>query len=328
LGVDFWVGFCSSVTRFRVAVGGRLAAVRRWGYSGRPSRVYDPLFDSAWLKWANGVRHADALQADIQRVGHEPDAYPVTAFRSEYHANRHGFAVIAEEIAPIPALWPLMLGDIASNYRAALDHLAWGLVTRGRTPPTKLTKRQEKAIYFPIHKERAEFNGKVPAQLPGVRRADLAKVRRYQPYHHGRTIRERHALSLLAGINPGDKHRTVHPLWAVSVETGMKITKRRDCVITGTRPGGTAKVLEADAEIAFLHARRTGLNPEIEMDLHITNEPTLDNLLGVREWAEATGLSIMSLLFEFSPQPKRAIAEVGAKLRNVDPAVLTAHGAD
>jgi hypothetical protein len=302
--------------------------VGRRGYSGRPSRVYDPLFDSAWLKWAQGLRHAEALQADIKAIGHEADAYPVLAFRTEYHPKRHGFAVVAEGIAPIPVRWPLLLGDVANNYRAALDHLAWALVSRGRTPPAKLTKRQEKAVYFPIYQERAEFNGKVPTQLPGVRRADLAKVRRHQPYHHGPSVRPRHALSLLASIHAGDKHRTIQPLWAVSVETGMKITKRRDCIITGTLPGGRAKPLEVDAEIAFLHARRTGLNPEIEMDLTITPEPTLDNILGVREWTEALGVLVMSLLFEFSPQPKKAIREVGAKLREVEPAALTVLGAD
>ncbi len=295
----------------------------RRGYSGRPSKVYDPAFDSAWLKWAQGLLHAETLQADIKRIGHEADAHPVSAFRAKYDPKRHGFPVIAEEIAAIPARWPLLLGDVASNYRAALDHLAWALVNRGRTPPAKLTKWQEKAVYFPIHKDRAEFNGKVPRQLPGVRRADLAKVRRHQPYHHGPTVRPRHALSLLAGINAGDKHRTIQPLWAVSIETGMKITQRRDCVITGVSPGGKATPLEVDAEIAFLHARRTGLNPELEMDLMITAEPTLDNILGVREWAQAVGIVIMSLLFEFSPQPSKAIREVGAKLREVGPAAIS-----
>lgn len=295
----------------------------RRGYSGQPSRVYDPLFDSAWLKWAQGLRHAEALKADIVRLGHQPDAYPVLAHRAEYQPKRHGFSVIAEEFAPIPVRWPLMLGDTANTYRSALEHLAWALVSRGRTPPARLTKWQEKSVYFPIHQERGEFNAKVATQLPGVRRADLAKVRRYQPYHNGKRLGPRHALSLLASINTGDKHRTIQPLWAVSTETGMKITKRRDCVITGTRAGGEAKPFEVDAEIAFLHARRTGLDPYIEMDLEITAEPILDGALGVREWADATGLEIMKLLFEFSSQPRRKIGEVGVKLREVDPAVLT-----
>jgi hypothetical protein len=297
--------------------------VGKRGYSGQPSAVYDPLFDSPWLKWTQGLLHAEALKADIERVGHKPDAYPILAYRTEYQSKRHGFSVIAEEIAPIPPRWPLLLGDIANNNRAALDQLAWALVGRGRTPPAKLTKWQENAVYFPIHQDRAEFNGRVATQLPGVRRADLAKVRRHQPYHHRPNARPRHAFSLLAGINSGDKHRTIQPLWAVSVETGMNITERRDCIITGTRPGGIAKPLEVDAEIAFLHARRTGLDPHIEMDLKIRAEPTLDNLLGVREWAEAVGREIMLLLFEFSQQPKRKIREVGARLREVEPADIT-----
>lgn len=300
--------------------------MRRWGYSGQPSKVYDPLFDSAWLKWAQGLRHAEALEADIVRLGHEPNAYPVLAYRTEYQPKRHGFSVIAKEIAPIPVRWQLMLGDVANNYRSALEHLAWALVSRGRTPPPRLTKWQENSVYFPIHQERGEFNGKVSRQLPGVRRADLAKVRRYQPYHHGETVRPRHAFSLLASVNTGDKHRTVQPLWAVPVETGMQITKRRDCVVTGTRPGGTSKPFELDAEIAFLHARRTGLDPYIEMDLKIRAEPTLGNVLGVRDWAEAAGIEIMKLLFEFSSQPSRKIREVGAGLRDADPSEITVPG--
>ena len=153
-------------------------------------------------------------------------------------------------------------------------------------------------------------------------------MRRHQPYHHGATIRPRHALALLASINAGDKHRTIQPLWAVSVETGMEITKRRDCIITGAGRGGKAKPLEVDAEIGFLHARRTGLDPHIEVNLKITAEPTLDNILGVREWTQTVGLEIMTLLFEFSQQPKRKIREVGAKLREVDPALLTFSPAD
>lgn len=295
----------------------------RWGYSGQPSRVYDPVFDSAWLKWTQGLFHAEALKADIVRLGHQRDAYPVLAYRTQYEPKRHGFAIIAENIAPIPPRWPLLLGAIANNNRAALDHLAWALVGRGRTPPAKLTKRQEKSVYFPIYQERAEFNRRHAIQLPGVRRADLGKVRRRQPYHHGKSVRPRHAFSLLASINAGDKQRTIQPLWSVPVETGMKITKRRDCIITGTARNGRAKLLEVDAEIAFLHARRAGLDPYVEVDLEITAEPTVDYILGVREWTQAVGVEIMTLLFEFSSQPSRKIREVGARLKEVGAGSLT-----
>jgi hypothetical protein len=289
--------------------------VGRRGFSGRLSKVHDPLFDSAWLKWAQAVLHAEALQADIERIAHKADAYPVLAFRTEYYPKRHGFAVIAKDIAPIPVRWRLLLGDIANNYRAALDHLAWAIVSRGRTPPGTglLSREQEKAVYFPLFEKRSEFNGRLAKKLPGARRADIAKVRRYQPYHYGPTIRSRHALPLMARINVGDKHRTIQPLWAVAVEAGMKITKRRDCVITGTPPSGRGKQLEVDAEIAFLHARKTGPDPYIEMELRITAEPSLDNILGVREWVATAGGAIMGLLFEFSAQPPE-ITDVGIKL--------------
>lgn len=89
----------------------------------------------------------------------------------------------------------------------------------------------------------------------------MATVRRYQPYLYGASVNDRHALSLLASINAGDKHRTVQPLWSVSVRTRFEITERRDCIIKGSKAGGRAKPLEIDTEIGFLQARKTGLDP-------------------------------------------------------------------
>ena len=63
-----------------------------------------------------------------------------------------------------------------------MDHLAWTLVNRGKTPASTLSPGAQKRIYFPIYEDRIKFNKAIPAKLPGVRRADLTVVRRYQPY--------------------------------------------------------------------------------------------------------------------------------------------------
>jgi hypothetical protein len=78
--------------------------------------------------------------------------------RADYQPKRHGFAVIVTDIDPMPPIWGLMLGDIANNLRSALDQLAWAIVTRGRKPPATLSKRQRRQVYFPICKDRDEFN--------------------------------------------------------------------------------------------------------------------------------------------------------------------------
>lgn len=238
------------------------------------------------------------------------------ASRAEYHPKRHGFAIVAEELAPIPVQWRLLLGDVANNCRASLDHLAWALVCRGRTPPGVLTIEQERAVYFPILQDRRAFNGELRVKLPGARRADIAKVRRYQPYHNGPSRRSRHVLSLLAGINRGDKHRTIQPLWAVPTEIGIEVTEAKDCIPGKAASGGVAKPLNVGTDFAFVHARKTGENPELQVKLNITAEPSLDNVLGVKEWTEKCAILVFKLLAEFSTQPPE-IWDIGGRFKHV-----------
>jgi hypothetical protein len=141
-----------------------------------PSPTYDPLFESPWLKWGQAARYAQEL-GDLIRDWRQ-DNEPVQSWRADYSARRHGFAVIAQGVAEMPTRWGLLVGDIANNLRASLDHLAWSLVSRGRTPPAALTTPQQGSIYFPITTTREDFNAQivVPAspkarlKLPGVRR--------------------------------------------------------------------------------------------------------------------------------------------------------------
>jgi hypothetical protein len=235
---------------------------------------HDPLFDSAWFKWANALAHAEALQEDITARS-EDKATPSFGFRSSYHPNRHGFAIKVEETEPIPIRWRLLLGDVANNYRAALDHLAWGLVLRGRESG-KLTRKQENAVYFPYARSRTSFNGELSRKLPGVKRADVAKIRKCQPYHHPHQSQARHALVLLAGINNGDKHRTIQPVWAQPTRIDIAIDQTIDCVVSGPTFGRSGQAIEVGAELAFVRARRTGPAPRIRVDLGLTAEPSLE----------------------------------------------------
>jgi hypothetical protein len=102
---------------------------------------HDPRFDSAWAKWAQGVSHAHALEEHIDAFSANRDREPILGARTEYHPKRHGFVITVENIEPIPMQWRLVLGDAANNFRAALDHLAWALVT---------TKRLAKLCRLPI----------------------------------------------------------------------------------------------------------------------------------------------------------------------------------
>jgi hypothetical protein len=281
--------------------------------------AHDPLFDSAWLKWAQAIVHSQTLQRDIDTRTRDGDTDPVGAFRAEYQAKRHGFAVVIEEVAPIPVRWRLLLGDIANNYRAALDHLAWALVTRGRTPPSKLTRREEKAVYFPIFENRREYNGQLPRYLPGVRRADGAKVRWCQPYRRGARNRPRDPLVLLASINSGDKHRTIQPLWAFPNRVDIEVTDLRDfALLRQDHWQRRADPLEVGTEVAFMRGWKMGSNPQLEVQLHIAATPTIDNRISLQVWSQMTGVLVFGLLRQFSDQPP-SIHEIGAELAPLNP---------
>jgi hypothetical protein len=281
----------------------------------------DLIFESAWLKWAQATRHAQTFESLVD-AWHASGADPVRAYRMRYQPARHGFAVIVDEVEPIPMLWRAVLGDIANNYRAALDHLAWALVSRGRTPPGSglLTRSQETAVYFPISHTRGDFNAqiKLPAgnsrpKLPGVRRSDSAIVRRAQPYHFSAGRLPLHPLVLLSRINNGDKHQAIQPLWAHPDAIHFDVTAMHDCQLAGQIWKRRAAPLAANEEIALLPARRLGPTPTVELSVHITSTPTIVERVSVREWHVRTGILIFKLLREFSVQPE-SIHDLGAEL--------------
>jgi len=273
--------------------------------------AHDPLFDSTWLKWAQAVHHTQTLEAEVKTRSENGNFEPLRAFRSEYHPKRHGFMVIAEKVDPVPVRWQLLLGDIANNYRSALDHLAWALVTRGHKPPEtgKLSPEQEQAVYFPIYEDRHMFNRAFPNKLPGVRRADIAEVRGPQPYYYSARSRPGHVLVLLAGINPGDKHRTVQPVWAHPTHIDVEITYTQDCVLPSLSFRRYPDPLKVGAKLTFIRARKVGPNPKIHVELRVATKPRLGDLRPLEDWALRCGHLIATLLARFS-EPPDEVAEV------------------
>jgi hypothetical protein len=262
----------------------------------------DPLLDSAWSKWARAIHHAQALQSEIDQG--QPGGEPLLSVRTEYQPHRHGFAVYAIDIRGVPASWGLLVGDIAFNYRCALDHLAWALVSRGRTPPSVLTQQQQKAVYFPIAKSRRQFNDSLATKLPGAKRSDTAKVRATQPYHNGRKL-SRHNFVILAELNNRDKHRSIEPVWDHTVTLGLHITEQHDVanprvrrLIRGPRE------LRVGAELALIRVRRTGPDPRVELAFERAGVPSIAPGVSLTDWVTQTGAQIGILLGAFSQAPE------------------------
>jgi hypothetical protein len=282
---------------------------------------HDELFDSAWLKWGQAIVHSQSLEADIDASRKDSSLVHSFTVRTEYHAKRHGFAIFLESIDPVPVRWSLRLADVANNFRSCLDHIAWAVVTRGRTPPANLARKDQRGIGFPVCKYAKEFKGSHPRMLPGARRADLARLRRYQPYQRAVSRQHLHCLTMLSAINNGNKHRTVQPVWAMPMTAEYEITDQRDCEVPTQLGRAFRNPLQVGVELGFLHARKRGPHPEIEVKAELTAEPFVEHFVMVKQWLYISKGWIFLLLLEFSRPPDQLL-EIGIDLDTLrlDPA--------
>ncbi|MGZ4386420.1 MAG: hypothetical protein ACXVZO_05790 [Gaiellaceae bacterium] len=259
-------------------------------------------FDSAWLKWGWASAHAEVLKAEIRERALEFERQGGVKAAPRYDPKHHCVIIIARKIPDLPISASLILGDVIAAYRSSIDHLAWALVRRGITP--NLTERQERGVCFPIKDTRIRFNNCLKANLPGARRADIAKVRRYQPYKAGKRYLSLHPLWILAKLSNLDKHRTLQPLFGVPVSVRFQVAEAHDCLPRRFASPGRPKTLEIDGEITRIYVRRTGPDPYVELEGAISIQPFVDEFLFLSDWLPKAGDLIGNLLREFSEPPE------------------------
>jgi hypothetical protein len=274
----------------------------------------DGLYDSAWLKWGRAVVHAEVLAEDIRRVTTDRDRPRDFIFGYEYDAKRHGFVVEVASVEPMPIAWSLMLGDVAANLRSALEHLAWAIVTRGRggSRGFPLTDAEARGVSFPIYGDRRQFNGTIDRKLIGARRADIAHVRRVQPYHRGKRGTSRHALFILNALCNADKHRAIEPIRVVPSAATYQVLETRDCVPTTDTPRPRPRLitLEVGAELGVVRVRQTGPNPYVKLDAQLGLRLGVTDRTPLDDWLGTTPRLIGLLLAEFAEPPDQ-LAELG-----------------
>jgi len=261
----------------------------------------------AWLKWAWASRHAKGLEADINRTL-ERQRQPPFKPTHDYDPKLHGFIVSVASIRPTPPRWGLNLGDIVHNYRCVLDYVAWFLVARGQTP--NLTEKQAKNVYFPIALSGEQFKASIPQMLPGVRRADLAIVRRYQPYKAGTRNIDRHCLTTLAKLSNMDKHRTLQPLWLRTHEAQFAITRTVDFEVRRIVLPKFPRPMEVGTELLRIYGVRTGPDPDIEVQGEIAPDVALDERIWVKNFCDTTMKFVGRLLAEFEPPSDEPLVQL------------------
>lgn len=281
-------------------------------------------FESAWLKWGWAVVHAYKLNKQLlaYSAAVEPKGGQAAFTETEYDPKRHCVILRLVSIEPLPVEWSLRLGDTANNFRACLDHLAWALVSRGHRAG-RLTKRQKRNVYFPLAATKDEFDSALN-RLPGLRVADRAIIRRYQPYFRGKRNVPNHCFTPLGQLNAEDKHRSLRPVWAFPESGWLEYGESVDCTITSIPSQAPRLILEADTELQRIYVRKTGPNPDVYMEAHITAHPTIDGRIELNDWMRTTTRHTLALLREFAYPPEK-ILHLWAAAGIQQPAALLAN---
>ena len=274
------------------------------------SPVADP-FESAWLEWAMAVTNARVLVDNVEQFASDQERKMHSRLATHYDARRHCLLlIVAEAVDPFPSLWGVFLGEIAHGFRCCLDHVAWALYKRGRTP--NVSARRERNVSFPIHPTRVAFNKALDSKLPGVRRADRAIVRRYQPFRPGESRAYRHVFTVLQELSNEDKHRAIQRVVPIASQIQFTKFEAIDWIVRRVTRGGSGGRLEPGSELMRLYVKRTGANPSIEGQPHFTLTPALHELLSLGDFLKRTMNATNLLLREFAEPPPSAVALLGA----------------
>ncbi|MFI1997031.1 hypothetical protein [Actinoplanes sp. NPDC020271] len=168
---------------------------------------------SAWIKWARAVEHQRVLARQsrefVEVDSHEyvrfdnanDDSDPLLRIQWRLHVKQ-----------PYPEQWSLLIGDILTNLRAALDHALWAAVIAHSGPPPR-----PQAIQFPIattakklRQPRSELAELVTAEV-------WQAVESLQPLQ-AQSDQHLHPLEILRWLCNVDKHRFVHVVGRTSID--------------------------------------------------------------------------------------------------------------
>ncbi len=172
------------------------------------------------------------------------------------------------EIASVrepPETLGLIVGDVLTNLRAALDHIAWQLaiLNLGREP----TSEEALDIHFPIAMSYRKFKTARIVRKGYLTHAQQLVIRRHQPYRLKRYTPHLQALAVLNQLVNADKHRITHGVVVTAHESGVRFEAEHGeimgekTVISGP--------LDAGKPLGSVVLNPTGPNPSV----HIAEMP-------------------------------------------------------
>ncbi|MFC4128901.1 hypothetical protein [Nocardia rhizosphaerae] len=151
---------------------------------------------SGRMKLARALHHLEDLDRRITRyVAKRPVLTKVVLVKDGTPADRDiKFHVVIDQLVEVPNGWPLILGDVVTNLRAALDHAVFPIARQ--FPIVKVQPiNQQTGVPSPIK------------SLPG-HPAATAIIEAAQPYNDIVSA-DHHSLGILNELVNEDKHRNV-----------------------------------------------------------------------------------------------------------------------
>jgi hypothetical protein len=155
--------------------------------------------DSVNYKIIRAITHLKELQAEVERYF---ETNPAKVVR-QAEGDPSQFVGKLEARGPIPARFPVIIGDCLQNARSALDYLVWELVLAAKNQPGRHNM-------FPVCSTLEWFDRQLINQrrLDGVATDAIAEIRGLQPYHRGQDF-DKTMLWIIDDLCNINKHRRV-----------------------------------------------------------------------------------------------------------------------
>lgn len=168
---------------------------------------------SAWLKWARAVEHQQVLSRSIREyLAEDPFQYVRWDNASDVTDPLIRMQWRLKITKPFPESWGVLLGDVLTNLRAALDHTMWTAVLNQSGLPAKPNQ-----VQFPVAVKEAAFKdaaGKLRALVaPDV----WAVIEAVQPLRGGDRAHTA-PLEIVRWLSNMDKHRSLRFVVLASVD--------------------------------------------------------------------------------------------------------------
>ena len=202
--------------------------------------------------------HLEALDTEARAYG-EREPSSVTRERDSQEGWQVAYFHLHE---PPPIRLGIILGDFFYNLRSCLDHLAWQLVLLDGGTPGDHTM-------FPVIRTPGHWKSGGGGALQGIGKDHFDAIEALQPYPTRNDQRSR-ALDLVDTCCNRDKHKTLHPAFAVLDHRSEALVVRCDppaAVHVDVRYTGAGKPLEDGAEFARLRITTPEPQPEADMEV-------------------------------------------------------------